>query len=64
MYWEYKMVTVQPAVQSDREKLDNVLKEGWEPYAVTWDGHVWDHHLRRQISIVNEIRWNTNLEIG
>lgn len=45
--WEYKMVSVQPGTKSDSNKLDEILQELWEPYAVTWDGHMFDHHLRR-----------------
>lgn len=49
MYWEYKMVAVQPGAKGDKERLNEILLEGWEPYAVTWDGNVWDHHLRREL---------------
>lgn len=45
--WEYKLVSVQPGTKGDLENLDRVLQELWEPYAVTWDGHMFDHHLRR-----------------
>lgn len=44
MRWTYKRVSVQ--------LLDTYLKEGWEPYAVTWDGHVFDHHLRMRVKVL------------
>lgn len=49
MYWVYMRVGVQPGAKGDVEKLNEILHEGgWEPYAVTWDGAMWDHHLRSQ----------------
>lgn len=45
--WETRTVTVQPGVTSDKVNLDEVLQELWEPFAVTWDGSVFDYHLRR-----------------
>ncbi len=48
-HWEYKMVSVQPGVKDDLEYLNDVLKALWEPYACTWDGSMFDHHLRRFI---------------
>lgn len=44
--WEYKLVSVQPGTR-DFTRLDEALQELWEPYCVTWDGHMFDHHLRR-----------------
>ena len=49
MYWEYRLITVQPGVKKDLEYFEEILKENWEPYAVTWDGSSFDHHLRRRI---------------
>lgn len=46
-HWEYRLVSVQPGVQDDLESLKNALSELWEPYAVTWNGAIFDHHLRR-----------------
>lgn len=40
-------VYLQPGVPEDREALDDVLEENWEPFAVTWDGHRQCYHLRR-----------------
>lgn len=48
--WEIKIVTVQPGVREDKTGLDEVLQELWEPFAVTWDGRVFDYHLRRMIT--------------
>lgn len=45
--WEVKSVTVQPGTRDDKKHLDSVLSEGWEPFSVTWDGHVFDYHLKR-----------------
>lgn len=44
--WEYKRVSIYPST-SGEIKLDEALQELWEPYAVTWDGHIYVHHLRR-----------------
>lgn len=48
-HWEYKMVSIQPGVDADLEYLSVILKEFWEPYSVTWDGTMFDHHLRRLV---------------
>lgn len=48
--WDYKMVSVQPGTKNDLKKLEEALEEGWEPYAVTWDGHMFDHHLRMRVN--------------
>lgn len=45
--WEVRYVTVQPGTRDDKKKLESVLKEGWEPFSVTWDGHAFDYHLRK-----------------
>lgn len=50
-HWETKIVTVQPRVEEDKTHLDEVLKELWEPFAVTWNGVVFHYHLRRTVTI-------------
>ena len=45
--WKVKYVTVQPGVKADPKKLKDALTDGWEPFAVTWDGHAFDYHLRK-----------------
>lgn len=47
MRWEYTLVVVQPGVVGDFRFFDEVLQDGWEPYAVTWNGYNHVHHLRR-----------------
>lgn len=50
--WEIKTITVQPGVKSDKAHLDEILlQELWEPFAVTWDGRVFDYHLRKVIAV-------------
>lgn len=44
------MVIVQPGAEDDLDNLNKELADNWEPYAVTWDGHQFDHHLRRRTS--------------
>lgn len=47
-HWETKIISVQPGTRGDMSTLDETLREGkWEPFAVTWDGSVWDYHLRK-----------------
>lgn len=45
--WAIKRVKLQPGVKGDQETLDEVLLEGWDPFSVTWDGHVWDVFLKK-----------------
>lgn len=52
MRWTYKMVSVQPGTKGDLDTLEVYLKQGWEPYAVTWDGHMFDHHLRMRVKVL------------
>lgn len=52
MRWTYKRVSLQPGVKGDPAVLEVYLKEGWEPYAVTWDGRVFDHHLRMRVPVL------------
>jgi hypothetical protein len=45
--WAVKRVTLQPGVTSDQETLDEYLLDGWDPFSVTWDGHVFDVWLKK-----------------
>lgn len=47
--WKVFVVSVQPGVEGDWSDLAEHLGDGWEPFAVTWDGNQWDYHLRRHI---------------
>jgi hypothetical protein len=46
--WEIVRASVQPGTRADKERLNAWLREGWEPFAVTWDGTIFDYHLRRR----------------
>lgn len=45
--WNVTTIGVQPGVAGDKTRLDNALKELWEPYAVTWGDGRFVYHLRR-----------------
>lgn len=45
--WMVKSVRVQPGTKAGKKILDETLLDGWEPFAVTWDGHVFDYHLKK-----------------
>lgn len=45
--WEIQRQMVQPGTKDDKAALVGWLAEGWEPFAVTWDGNAFDYHLRR-----------------
>lgn len=47
--WAVRINHVQLGVSVDLESLQELLAEGWEPFAVTWDDNAWDYHLRRRI---------------
>lgn len=44
--WETQRQEVAPNAALSAS-LGDALAEGWEPFAVTWDGRVFDYHLRR-----------------
>jgi PHP family Zn ribbon phosphoesterase len=46
--WEVLMYGLKLGNQKQVNELVDLLKQGWEPFAVTRDGHVYDYHLRRQ----------------
>lgn len=46
--WEVRLNSVQPGVIGSLEDLHERLAEGWEPFAVTWNGHAFNYHLRRR----------------
>jgi hypothetical protein len=51
MTWEIQRQMVRtagPGGDQDKADLIGFLAEGWEPFAVTWDGDAFDYHLRRQ----------------
>lgn len=51
MVWEIQRQQIRlNSSGSDRDKADLIefLDDGWEPFAVTWDGDSFDYHLRRQ----------------
>lgn len=45
--WEIQRQQVRIDHQDDKADLVAFLGDGWEPYAVTWDGDSFDYHLRR-----------------
>lgn len=45
--WEVRVNSVHPGVIGSLEGLQDRLAEGWEPFAVTWDGNSFNYHLRR-----------------
>lgn len=48
--WEVTVTCIQPGVRGDKDELRKLLTQGWEPFAVTWDGDAWDYHLRRLVA--------------
>lgn len=47
LIWEIQRQMVRPGFAPDKVSLIAHLAEGWEPFAVTWDGKAFDYHLRR-----------------
>lgn len=45
--WAVKRVKQQPGVKADLETLDEFLQDGWDPFSVTWDGHMFDIWLKK-----------------
>ncbi len=45
--WEVMTRRVQPGVVGDVSRLDELLQELWEPFAVTWGDGCFVYHLRR-----------------
>lgn len=47
-HWEVIIYGVKAGEQRSRAELMDLLRDGWEPFAVTLDGRVYDYHLKRQ----------------
>ena len=45
--WTVKAIKVQPGVVGDMARLNDVLSEHWEPFAVTWGDGCFVYHLRQ-----------------
>lgn len=45
--WAVHTRRVQPGVEGDTARLDELLRELWEPFAVTWADGCFVYHLRR-----------------
>lgn len=51
--WETRTCRVQPGVGNDQTRLDILLKDFWEPFAVTWGDGCFVYHLRRLTPVVD-----------
>ena len=51
MTWELVIYGVDVNDQKNLDGLNAILKQGYEPFAVTKDGHIYDYHLRRRAGV-------------
>lgn len=47
--WEITKSIIQSGVKEDKERLESLLSEGWEPFAVTGLGYDYVYHFRRLV---------------
>ena len=47
LVWTVQTARVQPGVAGDIIKLNEILAEHWEPFAVTWGDGCFVYHLRQ-----------------
>lgn len=45
--WKICTCKVQPGVEDDWNRLEELLQELWEPFTVTWADHCFVYHLRK-----------------